>query len=233
MKIIGLTGGISTGKSTVSKELQILGLPLIDCDLLARVVVEPGKPAIKQIEKQFGKEYINEDGTLNREKLGDFIFKNPAQRRQLNKITHWYIRLEIAKSLINMVVIDAPLLIEAGIHLFVSELWVVYTDAPTQLERLIARNGFTEEDAKNRINSQLSLETKKDMATRVIDNNGTVEKTKLQVETIVKESMPWKITTWAWIVLPPLVIVTVSIVMFKLLMKFLILPIYNEVITYF
>jgi dephospho-CoA kinase len=109
-------------------------LPLIDCDLLARVVVEPGKPALKQIEKQFGSEYINEDGTLNREKLGDFIFKNPAQRRQLNKITHWYIRMEIAKSLIkyyikgeSMVVIDAPLLIEAGIHLFVSELWVVYT----------------------------------------------------------------------------------------------------------
>lgn len=133
MKIVGLTGGIATGKSMVSKYLSLHGVAIIDCDLLARRVVEPGRPALAKIVSTFGEGVLNQDGTLDRKLLGAVIFADPAKRLMLNRIVHPAVRREILSLVIEywltatpMVVIEAPLLIESGLHKYMSEIIVVY-----------------------------------------------------------------------------------------------------------
>ena len=134
MKVVGLTGGIATGKSTVSKQLIERKVPIVDADLIAREVVKPGQPALKQIQKTFGSEVIQPtDGSLNREKLGSIVFKDEQARKKLNRITHPYIRLEMLRQLLwtfmkgnRLLVMDTPLLLESGINKWVHIVVLVY-----------------------------------------------------------------------------------------------------------
>lgn len=197
-KIIGLTGGIATGKSTASHIIKKLGYKVIDADKIARDVVLEGKPAYKEIVNSFGKGILNEDNTINRKKLGEIIFKDKAKREKLNGIVHPYIFKSIKDWIIEygkkekIIFLDIPLLIEEidkineyGIGL--DEIWLVYVDERTQLDRLIKRDDLEKEDAHRRINSQMAIELKREYATRIIDNQGNIERLEKQIEEIIDE----------------------------------------------
>jgi len=192
MYIIGLTGGIASGKSTVSSILTELGAYIIDTDKIAHAVVMPKQPALLAIAAHFGTEIMLSDGNLNRKILGDIIFKNPEERACLEKIIHPYIEKQVDESIAQaeklgykIVVIDVPLLFEAGWQQRVDEIWVVYVDLNVQISRLISRNRLTYMQAMERINAQLNIEEKAKQSHVVIDNNLDIENTKKQV-------------TWAW-----------------------------------
>ncbi|KAI9188962.1 Dephospho-CoA kinase cab5 [Blastocladiella emersonii ATCC 22665] len=211
MKIIGLTGGIATGKSSVSRHLRSLGLPVIDCDALAREVVEPGTPALRSIAATFGPDVINpSSGCLDRAKLGAIIFADAAKRRQLNAITHPAIRRAILARVIecwlrgeHIVIIDAPLLIESGLHKFMSEVVVVYCPDDIQLKRLMLRDGLDEAAARARMAAQAPMSAKLSLATRVLDNSGSLEELFRQVDELVPRLYPAFLRVWAWRLLPP------------------------------
>jgi dephospho-CoA kinase len=186
MIIAGLTGGVATGKSTVSRFFQDCGAVVIDADLLARLMVEPGKPAWKDLVRTFGKRILNPDRTINRPALGQIVFQNPAQLKRLNAIMHPRIareqtRLmrEIAQKDPEAVIIyDAPLLIEANAHRRMDRLVVVATDRKTQITRLQRRNHFSRAQAIRRVSSQMPLKQKIALADYVID--GTMSPTQLR-----------------------------------------------------
>lgn len=197
MLLFGLTGGIATGKSTVTQMLRELGFPVIDADALAREVVEPGRPALLDIEKRFPG--VVENGVLNRGKLGALIFKDAGARAALNAITHPRIRelaLEKTTALANSgathAIYDAPLLIENRLHEGMNGVILVTCSPEVQLARLMARDGITEDAARARIASQMSTDEKRRHATWVIDNGGTREETRKQVEAVASalRSMP-------------------------------------------
>ncbi|MHB8984275.1 MAG: dephospho-CoA kinase [Carboxydocellales bacterium] len=195
MHIIGLTGGIASGKSTVSRHLAQLGAKIIDADQIARDIVAPGKPALGEIVREFGKDMLLPDGALNRAALGKLVFGNTVIRERLNQITHPQIMADIqaiisryqednleGKDYLNeVVVIDAPLLIEAGYVPLVEAVWLVAVDEETQIKRLMIRDGYTKAEAEARLKSQMSLQNKLAYANQVIDNSGTVEHTIAQV----------------------------------------------------
>lgn len=190
MKVIGLTGGIASGKSTVSNYLRELGAVILDADVIAREVVKPGEIAWQEIVQYFGSEILTPERELDRIKLGQIVFNNPEARRKLNQITHPRVKEEISKRLSFMAVqspdaiavVDAPLLIEAGLTNMVDEVWLVMVDEKTQVLRLIIRDKCTEEEACRRIASQMPLKEKLERADKVIDNNGTIENTLRQVD---------------------------------------------------
>lgn len=186
--IIGLTGSIASGKSTVSNMLEELQIPVIDADKIAREVVEPGERAYYKIIEAFGKDILKTDQTLNRKKLGSIVFANKHKRKQLNEIVHPAIRKEMEKqkeSYIEVeekcVVLDIPLLFENKLTNLVDQTVVVYVDEDVQLERLMARDLFTKQEAQQRIASQISLQEKASRADTIIDNNGAKENTKKQL----------------------------------------------------
>jgi dephospho-CoA kinase len=188
MYIVGLTGGIASGKSTVSTMLAELGAYIIDTDKIAHAVVMPKQPALLAIIAHFGSKIMLPDGSLNREFLGDIIFKNPEERSCLEKIIHPYIEKQVDESIgqaeklgHTVVVIDVPLLFEAGWQHRVDEIWVVYVDLKIQVSRLISRNQLTYEQAMERINSQLNIEEKAKRSHVVIDNALNRENTREQV----------------------------------------------------
>lgn len=194
--ILGLTGGIATGKSTVSRYFSDKGYAVVDADVVARRVVEPGTEELANIVAHFGTEIIQKDGTLNREKLGAMIFSDAEKRETLNNLLSAQIRRTImadTETLVNanqpLIVLDIPLLYEAGYETHCDAVMVVYTTEAVQLERLMARNNLTEEEALNRIASQEPIETKKDRADIVIDNNGPLNHTYEQVETWLKNNI--------------------------------------------
>lgn len=194
--ILGLTGGIATGKSTVSRYFSDKGYAVVDADVVARRVVEPGTEGLANIVAHFGTEIIQKDGTLNREKLGAMIFSDAEKRETLNNLLSAQIRRMImadTETLVNanqpLIVLDIPLLYEAGYETHCDAVMVVYTTEAVQLERLMARNNLTEEEALNRIASQEPIETKKDRADIVIDNNGPLNHTYEQVETWLKNNI--------------------------------------------
>jgi dephospho-CoA kinase len=196
--IIGLTGSIASGKSTVSNMLKEKGYPIVDADKIARQVVEPGTPVIKEIAEHFGDEVLNEDGSLNREKLGKRIFKSEEERKKLNTIIHPAIRNEMIRQKeqwiskgAGTVILDIPLLFESKLQSFVEKIIVVSVTPEIQKQRLIARNELNEQEAADRINSQLLMVEKEAGADAVIDNNGTIEETKMQVETLLDK---WNLT---------------------------------------
>ncbi|MGE5415900.1 MAG: dephospho-CoA kinase [Acidobacteriota bacterium] len=184
MYIIGLTGGIASGKSTVSNFLKELGAYIIDADEVAHEIMLPGQPAYKEIVDGFGPQVVGEDGLLNREKLGEMVFHDPTLRFKLNQITHPRVgsafkeRIKQAPVGTEVAVWDVPLLIETGMIKSVNEVWVVWVDRDTQRRRLMERNGLSEEAAVSRINSQMLLDDKMKYADRLIDNTGSVEETK-------------------------------------------------------
>ena len=197
LMIIGLTGSIASGKSTVSSMLKEKGYPIVDADKIARLVVEPGTPTIQAICEEFGQGILQEDGSLDREKLGSRIFGNEEERNKLNAIIHPAIRTEMLRQKethlaygANTVVMDIPLLFESKLQSFVDKIIVVSVTSATQKSRLIARNELTEKEAENRIKSQLSMDFKEANADAVINNNGALEETKKQLESIL---VKWKI----------------------------------------
>lgn len=187
---IGLTGGIACGKSTVSAMLVSRGALLVDADIIARDVVEPGSPVLEQVAAHFGQAVLQADGSLHRKKLGEIIFGNTEARKQLESILHPPIRVQIREQMEayerqfpeKLVVVDVPLLIESNLSFMFHEVMVVYVPRPIQLERLMQRDGLTESAANNRIEAQMSIEEKRKVADVVIDNSGTWEETNAEVE---------------------------------------------------
>jgi len=175
----------------VSRVLRELGAPVIDADLVAKEVIRPGTEAWRELVEEFGTEILNEDQTIDRRVLGNKVFGNPEAVRRLNRITHARIiraitdRLENYRRMENPppgVVVDAPLLIEAGMTDMVDEVWLVVVDEKTQIQRLMARDHFGLEQAVNRINAQIALGKKRKYADVIIDNTGTVRNTRAQVK---------------------------------------------------
>ncbi|RST76347.1 dephospho-CoA kinase [Siminovitchia acidinfaciens] len=195
--IVGLTGGIASGKSTVSKLLEKRGFTIVDADIAARKVVEPGESAYSEIVEAFGKEILLKDGTLDRDKLGSIVFQNEEERQKLNGIVHPAVRKkmkewqeEAIKAGKQTVVLDIPLLYESKLTHLVEKVIVVYVNEETQLKRLMERNEFTEDEAKSRISSQMPLREKLELADAVLDNNGTIEETEKQLDQLIEK---WKL----------------------------------------
>jgi len=191
VRVIGLTGGIASGKSTVARLLRELGAPVVDADELARAVVEPGRPAYEDIVREFGPGILAADGSLDRKKLADLVFADPDKRRLLQTFTHPRIaelgRAEVARHAAAgapVVIYEAALLVETGAHLALDGLIVVKSSAEQQLERAMARDGAGEAAARARIASQLPLADKLAVATHIIDNGGTLAATRAQVENL-------------------------------------------------
>lgn len=188
--IIGLTGGIATGKSTVSKMFQERGAKVVDADLVARAVVEPKSKGLQQVVAAFGERVLDSQGQLDRQVLGSIIFHDKQARQQLNSILHPLIRAEMRRQTAEIqaedpdviVIWDVPLLFESRLTHFVEKVIVVYISEALQIKRLMERNRLTEYDAKARIHSQLSIEEKRKLADFVIDNSDTVFNTERQVE---------------------------------------------------
>lgn len=189
MKIVGLTGGISSGKSTVSSYLKQLKIPVIDADEVARKVVEPNSQGAIEIRKTFGSDVFEEDGSLNRQKLGALIFSNAENRQKLDDLLQPLIKIMILDEIEEyrqkgetMIVLDLPLLFEKHYEKLCEEIIVVYVPRELQLERLMKRNQYTKQEALSRIDSQLSIEEKRKRATVLLDNQGTVQQLYQQVE---------------------------------------------------
>ncbi|OFG64418.1 dephospho-CoA kinase [Listeria monocytogenes] len=192
-KTIGLTGSVATGKSTVSNMIQQAGIPLVDADIAARKVVEPGTEGLKEIVAYFGEEILLADGTLDRAKLGEIIFKDKEKREKLNEITHPRVKdymLEARERFFRageeLIFFDIPLLFESHLESLVDQIVVVWTTPETELKRLMERNNLTKEDALRRIESQMGIDEKARKADFVIDNNESLEKTQKQVYTFIE-----------------------------------------------
>lgn len=192
--MIGLTGGIASGKSTVGRMLRDLGAPVVDADVLARVVVEPGRPAYDDIVREFGREVLLEDGTIDRKRLGEIVFSDAHRRKLLGAITHPRIaqasQEEIARhgaAGARVVIYEAALLVENGLHRALDGLIVVSATPEQQVQRAVARDGISEEQARARVASQLPLARKLEVATHVVDNTGTIDDTRAQVERLWAE----------------------------------------------
>ncbi|MGI6586484.1 MAG: dephospho-CoA kinase [Gracilibacteraceae bacterium] len=187
--VIGLTGGIASGKSTVSAKLKELGAVVIDADLLARDVVRKGEMAYNRIVQCFGADILLPNGEINRKKLGSIVFSDKEKLALLNSITHPEIINRIKKRIrelkaegIKVIVLDAAILIEMGLHKYVDSVWVVTVDRDTQIKRLIERDRFDYREAENRINSQFSNEVRKKYADVIIDNNRPIEEVGKRLE---------------------------------------------------
>lgn len=195
--MVGLTGGIASGKSTVLKMLKEMGACVIDLDELARWVVEPGRPAWHDIVRHFGQGVLRADGTLDRESLGHIVFKDPGQRKVLEGFVHprvWeendrLIREIGEKDSHAIVVVDVPLLMELGLQERWDVILLVYVPRDVQLWRLVRRNGYSEEEAEARLRAQMPIDEKVSAAHFVIDNSGTLERTREQVRYVMTRLM--------------------------------------------
>ncbi|SBD13532.1 dephospho-CoA kinase [Staphylococcus aureus] len=192
-KVIGLTGGIASGKSTVSELLSVFGFKVVDADKAAREAVKKGSKGLAQIREVFGDEAIDENGEMNRRYMGDLVFNHPEKRLELNAIIHPIVRdimeeekQEYLKQGYN-VIMDIPLLFENELENTVDEVWVVYTSESIQMDRLMQRNNLSLEDAKARVYSQISIDKKSRMADHVIDNLGDKLELKQNLERLLVE----------------------------------------------
>ncbi|MBF0399123.1 MAG: dephospho-CoA kinase [Desulfobacterales bacterium] len=189
MIIAGLTGGIATGKSTVSSIFKELGAFIIDADKISHEVVKYGKPAWEDIVKHFGNDVLLSNGEINRIYLGNIIFNNHNEKQVLNNIVHPHVFQEMLKQLEeiknskpeSIAILDVPLLIECGMHKGIPDVILVYVNEEIQLERLIKRDGISKEEALSRIKSQMPIEEKKMIANIIIDNSLHIENTKKQI----------------------------------------------------
>lgn len=195
MFVIGLTGGISSGKSTVSNYLRERGAAIIDADQVARELVEPGQAAYQEIVQFFGEKILDPSGGLDRGRLGQIVFAKPEAMRQLNQMTHPKVKQKTREILgelgkdpsVRLAVVDAPLLIEASMTSLVDQVWLLEVDEETQVSRLVERDGLTAVDARRRIASQMPLAEKKQWADKIIDNNGSFPETVKQVQYLLRE----------------------------------------------
>jgi len=190
--LVGLTGGVATGKSTVSAMFAALGCLIIDADRLAREVVEPGQPAYAQIVSAFGRGVLRPDGGIDRKALGSIVFADPAPRERPESFTHPAIRHRIRARLAELgaagfegvAILDAPVMVESGDSRDVDRLVVVTADEPAQVARQQARDGLGAEDARRRIRSQMPLDEKARLADYLIDNSGELAATEARVSEV-------------------------------------------------
>lgn len=194
-QVIGITGGIASGKSSISQFIrEELGFTIIDADIAAREVVEPGQDAYQEIIKVFGTELLLPDASIDRSKLGSIIFHDEKKRHQLNRIVHPAVRKRMLQQKEtafalgeNVLFMDIPLLFESKLTHMVDKTILIYVNELIQLERLMKRNGLSEVDAKARIDSQMPLIEKKELADAVINNNGSLLESKNQVKQVLAQ----------------------------------------------
>jgi dephospho-CoA kinase len=198
LKLIGLTGGAGSGKSTVSAMLRDLGAKVIDADEAAHAVYEPGSPGFDAVVKEFGSEYVR-DGRIDRGRLGELVFNDMDARHRLNAIVHPLVRewmaartAEAALRGAKVVVQDVPLIFENGLERLYSTLVLVYVPAHIQLQRLVEGRGLSEEKARAIIASQMPIEEKRKLAHHVIDNSGSLESTRQQTQWLWERSLHLK-----------------------------------------
>ena len=192
--LLGVTGGIATGKTTVVRMLEELGAPVIDFDVLARQVVEPDKPAWQEIVAYFGEQVLQEDRHLDRKKLSDIVFRDIEKRKKLESFTHPRIHAEFMAQLGEIVErdpdaivqVDIPLLIENNLQYLFHKTLVVYIPEEKQIERLVKRDQISEEEAANRLKAQLPIDEKVGYADFVIYNDKSLQDTRAQVENLWK-----------------------------------------------
>jgi dephospho-CoA kinase len=191
-RIIGITGGIASGKSSVSTFIKELGFPVVDADLAAREVVDPGEEAYHEIVKEFGESILQPDGGIDRAQLGALIFHDEEKRLHLNSIVHPAVRKRMKELTekafqagAETVFLDIPLLFESKLTYMVEKILLVYVDEEVQLARLMNRNNLSEKDALARIASQMPLSEKEALADAVVNNNGELEETKEQVRLVL------------------------------------------------
>lgn len=195
MLIVGLTGGIASGKSTIADMFKREGAYIIDIDMISRDVVKPGKPAWQDVVHIFGKEVLNEDQTLNRKKVGDIVFSDAEKRKKLEEIIHPKITAETLMKINEIakkdnqaiVIIDTPLLIETDKQDTVNKVVLVYTSPQGQIERLVKRDGLSLEDAHKRLTSQMPIENKKKYAHYIINNEEPLKEIQKRVKEIFRE----------------------------------------------
>ncbi len=198
MKLIGLTGNIASGKSKISEYLKSKGFKIIDADSIGKTVLSFNDIKNKLV-RTFGKNILENDGSIDRRELGKIVFSSKENLKKLNRITLPMLTKlikrkinELKRKKVKYAVLDAAILIEANWHKLVDEVWVVYADPEIQLERLIKRENYSIEEAKNRINAQLSIEEKLKFADRVINNSYDWEKTKEQIDKILEEVLVYE-----------------------------------------
>ncbi|KAI0312212.1 CoaE-domain-containing protein [Amylostereum chailletii] len=210
MLVVGLTGGIATGKSTVSAQLKQRGVPVVDADVLAREAVLPGTGAYRRIVRTFGQDIVTSDGYLDRPKLGAIVFSDEQKRKQLNAIVHPAVRWLMVRQVIRywlggerVCVLDVPLLIEAGIWKWVGKVVVVYCSAEIQLQRLQRRDGSTRDAAMARLRAQIPITEKLAYADQVIENSGGARELEDQVSAFVRRLQDEVGWSWRVDVFPP------------------------------
>lgn len=188
MKLVGLTGGVGSGKSTVAAILRELGAEVVDADEASHAVYEPGTPGFSAVVREFGDDYVR-DGRINREALGDLVFKDPDALGRLNAIVHPLVREWMARRTAEavdrgaeVVVQDVPLLFENGLEALFPTTILVWVPPDVQVERLVGGRGFTAERARKVIATQMPIDEKRRRATQVIDNSGGPQATRAQVE---------------------------------------------------
>ncbi len=195
--LIGITGGIGTGKSTVTKFIKEKGYAVLDADKIAREVVEKDMPAYKMLVEEFGSKVLREDGSLDRKMLGNIIFNDNKKRTKLNNIVHSHIFIRMKRLVdemsvkYNIVFLDIPLLFEEYDKLkehgiLFDEIWLVYANHQTQIQRITKRDNISEESAIARINSQIDIEKKTKMASEILDNSRTIEELEKQIDKLCK-----------------------------------------------
>jgi len=193
VKLIGLTGGIASGKSTVATILKQLGATVINADELSREVVQPGNEAWKEIVGTFGADILQSDQTLDRKKLRTMVFNSPEARKKLEAIIHPKVRAlaeerirELAAAGRSTIVYEVPLLFEGQLHLWLRPVILVASDVNTQKQRLRDRDHLTDTEAQQHIDAQMSLDEKRKLADYVIENNGSLDDLEHQVKSILE-----------------------------------------------
>lgn len=191
-KLIGLTGGIASGKSTASDYIKSQGYAVLDADIYARKALDKNTPGYNQVIQNFGRDILDESFEIDRKKLGQIIFNDESQRKVLNNIVHPEVRRMMNEEQEKLlkgthVFLDIPLLFENGLDKNCDITITVYVNKDVQLARLMARNQLSKEDAKSRINSQMSLEEKKDRAICVFDNNGSKDELYAQIDDFLND----------------------------------------------
>ncbi|HET7466578.1 MAG TPA: dephospho-CoA kinase [Candidatus Dormibacteraeota bacterium] len=191
MKLIGLTGGVGTGKSTVAEMLRELGATVVDADEAAHAVYAPGTPGFDAVVSEFGPDFVRDDGAIDRQRLGALVFNDEDARRRLNAIVHPLVRewmaartVEAAERGDEIVIQDVPLLYENGLEALFSSVLLVYAPEDVQLERLVHGRGVPEDRARAMIAAQMPIDDKRRRAHHIVDNSGTREQTRAQVEEV-------------------------------------------------
>ncbi|MCI9596308.1 MAG: dephospho-CoA kinase [Firmicutes bacterium] len=195
MDVIGLTGGIGAGKSTVSAYLQTKGFVIIDADQIARQVTAPGSPLLAELGREFGTDILTEEGGLDRKTLAAIVFADVEKRKKLDSLTHGRIIQRIqeqmetyeATGIHRGIIIDAPLLFETGLNEKCQKTWLVTAKQDIRITRVCARDGMTAAEVAARIRNQMDDEEKKKRADRIIDNSGTIEELKQQIQELIEQ----------------------------------------------